>query len=168
MAEFCDLCVLIFALTLWTPANSFAENISQLIKLDVEMPPDNPPKSGKPFPILGLQKVDVYNSSGRPQCRQRKQQTWSKIYANFQAIQSLSQVVNVSMGSLLTWYLAEGLMYYSIHMNIVFVTSDMFQRYLKLSYFLVTCLTLYISADFCNEVITDMNLHDCFIKLCHF
>lgn len=155
MSEFCDLCIMIFALTLWTPANSFAENISQLIKSDVDMANDNPPKSTKPFPTPGLQKVDVYNSSGRSQSQQSKQQTWFKIYANFQAIQSLSEVVNVSMGSLLTWYLAEGLMYYSIHMNIVFITSDIFQRYLKLGYFLVTCLTLYISADFCNEVIKE-------------
>lgn len=98
----------------------------------------------------GTLQLSVY-VDGEPEASYAEK-PWPKIYKQFQAIHNLSDVASSAMGSVVVWYLAEGLMYYSIHLNTLFITDDWFKRFYSLLFFVITFHILYVSADICSQV----------------
>ncbi len=133
LTELCDLCILACTLTLWITSGSFEDEIRDIVKHDE----DFKDQDGE------LPKIVQMNTVVNP---------WSYIYKGFQGIQDLSELINKALGSQVTWYMADGLMFYSISINSVFLTKDLFRRIHKIIFFVITYIILYISADICKKV----------------
>lgn len=122
--------ILASAVTIWVTAKTFADNIFKERNQD---------KDSVSLEHSNSQKVQIVN-------------VWQKIYRQFQAIENLSCSINTALGSQVMWYLAEGIMFYSIQLNTIIATRDMFKRIYNLFFFFGTFLILYVSADICNKV----------------
>lgn len=127
LSELCDLCILACTLTLWITSGSFEDEISDILKHNNE---DSKGEDGEIPKILQMNSV---------------LQPWPHIYKSFQEIQDLSELINKALGSQVTWYMAEGLMFYSISINSVILTKDKFRRINKIIFF---CDDLYYSSRF--------------------
>ncbi len=144
MGDFCDHCILAAALTLWTTASSFSADIEDLLRIDEEW--EQQTQNGELPQIIRPRPENKHRS------RTAQQQPWSLIYWNFQAIQNLASVINSALGGQVTWYMAEGLMYYSISLNSVLLTKDEFKRLYKTIFYGMTFAVLWASSDICTKV----------------
>lgn len=79
--------------------------------------------------------------------------SWTNIYENFQAIQSLSDKINLAFGNIVCIYLAEGLLYYSGKLGLVIFLD--WEKYHRLDLFILSLLFIAIlktSADIGSQV----------------
>ncbi|CAL8072522.1 unnamed protein product [Orchesella dallaii] len=131
LAYFADLCILSCAIPLWLVSRSFSLVVS-----------------GKDV----VQHMGDYNDDeGRKQGKELNS-NWQEIYGHFKAIQKLSLAINVALGSLVTWFLAEAIMYYSKNLTDLVTSTDIFRRINKSSYYGMIVGIFLFSADICNQL----------------
>lgn len=94
---------------------------------------------------------------------------WSDVYRQFTVIQRLAMLINIGLGSQVTWYLAEAVMYYSVRLNKFLTSTDIFVRVDLAIFYFTTFGILIFSADICSQVCTSTrhcryNFHEYALK----
>lgn len=150
MIGFCgDLCLLTMSLTLWTTAYSFEQNVLSEMRV----------LKRKSIPTCVMESTEIpvdtiFDTFSTNQYR-NAYRSWSNLYDQYKAIHELSRLINKAMGSLMTCYLGESVMYYSVNCNKIIVARDLYTR-IHLIFFYFNILTIFLlSADICHRV-TDL------------
>lgn len=133
---FSDLCVLSCSITLWIHASAFAKRFL----------------TNQPW-----QTVSETPSAG---------ESWAKIYENFQAIRSLSHTINSAVGTQVTLYTAESVIFYSLNLNAALTSKNTFRRIDMICFYVLTIGTFAISANICSQVFLCCTHHLRFIASC--
>ncbi|CAL8072524.1 unnamed protein product [Orchesella dallaii] len=129
---FADLCILSCAIPLWLISKTFSVAVAE--KYDVQHLCDY--DEGRNWRKHGTE----LNSN------------WLEIYQHFKAIQRLSLAVNIALGSIVTWFLAEAIMYYSKNLTDLLRSTDIFWTIDKISFYVLTVGIFIFSADICNQL----------------
>ncbi len=157
LALYADICIIAAALTLWIPAKSFANEIgTRLMKIE-ELQENfdenhrHQQQNHQIFNKMKLQNVaaqivkDARNDHHLPS-------HWPSIYQNYRAIREISVHINNALGNQVTWYLAEGLMYYSSQLNTILFTDDPLQIAVTVIFYGITICILFTAADANHQV----------------
>lgn len=131
-AFFTDLCIFACGVTLWFYANSFAKSI---IVIDS--------KKGLAFKF--------HNKVVREQVSFMETK-WERIYEGFCAIQEISMAINMAVGSQVTLYAAESIIYYSLNLNAVMTMKSAVRRMEMVYFYVLNVGTFVISANICSQV----------------
>lgn len=135
MANYCDFLVLMSALTLWTSAYSFSLNL---------------------FRFSDSDKLSFDLNKGEKNCQQDGAKEWIKIYSEYKALARLAHLMNMAIGSNVTIFLMEAILYYATRLDEVFfkeTTHDACEVVRFIFFFCNTTAILLFSADVCNQVI---------------
>lgn len=133
-AHFFDLHILSFAIILWIHAQAFAKKVNA-VTLTTQ--------------IFCSHDQTLLEKS----IRQDKSKHWPCIFEAFKAVQNASELINSVLGSVVFWYLAEGLIHYSIELNLVFTFTHWFSVLGSGLYFSNLVIILYCSVSICAKVL---------------
>lgn len=159
---FSDLFLLGHTITLWLAANSFAVRIQKDVTLFIggrreddawvsdageglQKRGDHHNNFTKALPFGGKNSRGVGGGRGG-------ELSWSDVYGHFRVVQKLALIINVALGNLVTWYMLEAVMYYSVRLNKFLTSTDIFVRVDLAVFYFTTFGILFISADICSQV----------------
>ncbi|CAL8072528.1 unnamed protein product [Orchesella dallaii] len=126
-----DLIVLSLTLTLWTAANSFSKRIEKHFPLQNYTLPENE-----------MREIEEKDDS----------MNWTNVYQQFDAIRILSHLINISGCHIVSSYLLEASLSYSVNLDGILLTKDAFRRANQMFYYACTASILFFSADICRKL----------------
>ncbi len=156
---YCDIFLLCHTITLWLAARSFATSVQKDIREFMKRERDawgnlglDQGQQGE-----GLQSSDHNLSKAvefgeRGSVDEREELAWSDVYGHFRVVQKLAMLINIALGNLITLYMTEAVMYYSVRLNKFLTSTDIFVRVDLAVFYLTTFGILFISADICSQV----------------
>lgn len=158
---FSDLFLLGHTVTLWLAAKSFAVNVRKDVRKfmkrerdrwgDVTLfegqgfQSDHNFSKAVAFGEDSSSKSSVGDGDG-------EELAWVDVYGHFRVVQKLAMLINVALGNLITWYMTEAVMYYSVRLNKFLTSTDIFVRVDLAVFYFTTFGILFISADICSQV----------------
>lgn len=137
---FSDIFLLCHTITLWLAARSFAKSVQKDLRDSMR----RERFEGQQHGLEGLQSSD-HNLSV-------EELAWADVYGHFRVVQKLAMLINISLGNLITWYMTEAVMYYSVRLNKFLTSTDIFVRVDLAVFYFTTFGILFISADICSQV----------------
>lgn len=141
---FIDLCILTMACTLWTVCINFTREIEfNPFENWIEYNPKSQLKNNLAF-------VERISQTQR---NPKAVVPWAQIYAYFDSVRILANLLNEAIGSLVIWFVLEALMYYSVNMDGFLVTKDIFKKCYLFAYYIGTVGIFSFSSNVCQEVI---------------
>ncbi len=118
---FSDLCIFSCVITLWFYSNLFANSVIIIDKKRINMR------------------------------AKRMQEGWNKVYSNFHAVQHISDVINDAIGSQVTLFLTESIIFYSLNLNRI-LTFQYSVLAIDTFYFSILIAVICVfSADICSQ-----------------
>lgn len=84
--------------------------------------------------------------------KQRTAKKWQEVYSQYKAIRKLSVTINIALGSVVTWFMAEAIAFYSINLVTTLATPDVYRKLFMSCFYLITFSTLLFSASACSQV----------------
>lgn len=79
---------------------------------------------------------------------------WKVVYSQYKTIRTISQTINRALGNLVTGFMAEAIIFYSINLDRTLVTQDVFRKMHMAYYYLNTFSILFLSANICSQLDT--------------
>ncbi|CAL8072516.1 unnamed protein product [Orchesella dallaii] len=131
---FSDLCILSYVVTLWIVANTFAKEIKATECNEVVL-------------------IEENEAVLRHYSKSTNILEWPEIYNRYKSIRKLAAMINQAFGSLVTAFMAEAIIFYSISLDATLTTNDFFKKANMLHFYCTTFGILFISADICNQMV---------------
>lgn len=139
LTVFSDIWILAAAITLKVASSEFALLVNKSTLSDEKYD-----ESRKTFSQSINVKTDICDRG----------ESWESIYRNFQAIQSISDKINLACGKLVFIYMADGLLYYSGKLGLVIFLD--WEKYHRIDLFILSILFIAVlktSADIGFKVV---------------
>lgn len=147
MAAYCDFLLLTSSLTLWTTVRAFSLSLP-VVSIQ-----------GLTFKGIKKSKLSIISAGKRvvpiEEHEVNDRQTWRHIYEQYKAVKKMTNLINKTMGTNFTFYLAEVILDYATNIDRTFnkeTTSDWLKVVVTIVYFSGAMAILLFSADVSEQV----------------